>query len=72
MKPQLLIPTLLYSALDNELILMRSMVEEYFSKLADAKKLPDYYTTYDNANPKIIVSRAIAYFNVIKMGKITI
>jgi hypothetical protein len=72
MKPQLLIPTVHYIALDNELILMRSMVDEYFSNLADAKKLPEYYTTYDNANPKIIVSRAISYFNVIKMDKITI
>jgi hypothetical protein len=70
--PQLLIPTVPFASLDHELILMRSMVEEYFTTLADAKKIPEYYTTYDNANPKIIVSRAIAYFNVIKMHKIVI
>ncbi len=72
MSSQLLIPTVPFLAAENELILMRSMVEEYFLNLAEAKKLPEYYTTYDNANPKITIVRAIAYFNVIKMDMIII
>jgi len=52
MSPQLLIPEVPFSVHENELLLTYSMIHSYYASLMEAKRLPEYYSTLDNANPK--------------------
>jgi hypothetical protein len=52
MNPQLLIPEVPFSVHSNELLLTYSTVHQYYASLMEPKRLPEYYTTFDNANPK--------------------
>jgi hypothetical protein len=52
-KSQLRIPDLPFSVNDNEVLLMGFMVESYYKELMEPKRLPAYYSTYDNANPTV-------------------
>ena len=52
MNPQLLIPEVPFSVNPNELLLTYSTVHQYYESLMEPKRLPEYYTTFDNANPK--------------------
>ena len=68
-KPQWNIPAVSFSVNENELLLIGSTIDSYFAELLEPKRLPDYYTTYDNANPKI---RWSVVFKAIKLKKIII
>ena len=50
--PQLSIPDVPFAVNDNEFLLTSSTVRNYYASLMEAKRLPEYYTTFDNANPK--------------------
>jgi hypothetical protein len=66
---QLRIPDLPFSVNKDEVLLMRFMVESYYRELMDVKRLPEYYSTYDNANP------TVEYFlglKIIKLGYVII
>ena len=63
-QPQLRIPDLPFSVNDNEVLLMGFMVESYYQELMDPQRLPDYYSTYDNANP------TVEYFLGLKIKKL--
>lgn len=52
MNPQLLIPEVPFSVNADELLLTYSTVHQYYASLMEPKRLPEYYTTFDNANPK--------------------
>ena len=57
MSPQLSIQEVPFAVNDNELLLTTSTLKHYYGALMEAKRLPEYYTTFDNANPKHKPSR---------------
>jgi hypothetical protein len=69
--PQLLIPDVPFAVNDNELLLTTSTVKNYYATLMEAKRMPEYYTTFDNANPKPVPGR-LTVLNVKKLGMITL
>jgi hypothetical protein len=64
--PQLSIPEVPFSVHENELLLTTSTLKHYYASLMEAKRLPEYYTTFDNANPKHKPSR----IHVLKVQKL--
>jgi hypothetical protein len=69
--PQLLIPEVPFSVNQDELLLTYSTVHEYYASLMEPKRLPEYYTTFDNANP-IPTPYSLTYLKVQKKGMIEI
>jgi len=57
MSPQLSIQEVPFAVNENELLLTTTTLKHYYGALMEAKRLPEYYTTFDNANPKHKPSR---------------
>ena len=71
MSPQLLIPDVPFSVNENEVLLTYSMVHSYYASLMEPKRLPEYYSTFDNANPKHTPYK-MAILKVQKMNMVTL
>jgi len=67
---QLSIPEVPFSVNSNEVLLTTSTVNDYYASLMEAKRLPQYYTNFDNANPS--KSKRMSIFKVQKMDMIEI